>query len=429
MSIYGKNCLDYQNAILTEAYFGKTETLLEIEKKIGEIRKNCLNKYADINRSKEVLELNRLFEKQFGMEIFSLHIEKNDTINAYTIPVATKFDVAFNVNLAKSIVATQETGYRFKPGNNLCIICNIYMGLIKHPEFTDAEILAVILHELGHNFADGIYKRIGDANKQMTVYRKQLVIISIIYRALFTFGISLLTDIPAYRDNINKVNKKKESKTKQRKGRGIVSGIKAQCSDFVSFVNELVYRITPGNAENVERAKQNADSKGVPDKVKKSAGRMNEVVADKFAGIYGYGPEQASALVKMHKIPSKAEVYINDVLGGKYKSNSDKYNDACKDIYKYDEHPNVIQRINEEIKTLQYELEKSDLDPKLIEAMKKQLKELEDIKNQAMKVVKSAQEDEKNRAIFYKYINDKDPNAVDDEIEKEINDAFDDFLK
>ena len=131
MSIYAQNIIDYKYQLVNEAYFGKNETFLEMEKQIGIIREKALSKFTDINRSPEVLKLNRLFEKQFGMDVFALHVEKSEIINAYTIPVALNFDIALNTNLSKMVVADKQNGYRFKEGNDLCIICNVYLGLLK----------------------------------------------------------------------------------------------------------------------------------------------------------------------------------------------------------------------------------------------------------------------------------------------------------
>ena len=64
MAIYNYVTEDAKLCALSEAYFGKTPTLLEIEKQIGIIRQNALKRFSDINRSEEVLKLNRLFEKQ-----------------------------------------------------------------------------------------------------------------------------------------------------------------------------------------------------------------------------------------------------------------------------------------------------------------------------------------------------------------------------
>jgi hypothetical protein len=424
MGIYGNyisESFDYLD-VIQEAYFGKTETLLEIEKQIGLIRQNAAKRYTDINRSKEVLELNRLFEKQFGMEVFSLHVEQNNIINAYTALVATRFDIAFKEILAKKVTATKKDGYRFLPGNNLCIVCTVYLGLLNCQDLTDGEIVAIILHELGHNFADAIYKDIEIANKkQVKDYLDMLILTTIL-----TCGLYLPGALKEYYNNLNKTVKKRESKTRKRPIHGLIKGIKAKCSDFFDVYNEVIERL--GMGRDINKYKKDADSKGYPKKVKKSASRYNEVIADKFAGIYGYGPEQGSALLKMDSQISKAEDIVNSIPGIGIKANK-AYNDAIKDIYNYDCHPHVIQRINEEIKTLRYELQKSDLDPKLVKAMNEQLDQLEALKNEATKIVDSSRDNERARATFYKYVNDKDPNAIDDAIEEAINIAFDNVIE
>lgn len=422
MSVYSNNIVDYTQMLITEAYFGKTDTLLEIEKQIGIIRAN-VKKYTDINRSEEVLKLNRLFEKQFGMEIFSLHIEQNNTINAYTVPVATNFDIAFNEILAKKVKATQKDGYYFESGNNLCIICNIYLGLLNCKEITDAEILAVILHELGHNFADAIYKDIEVANKE----RARLMVQLMTFDVIFTLGLGLIPTLIAYNKNTNKYKKKQESKTRKRAIHGFLQGVKASCSDFTSYVSEVFNRLG-FSPKRFNRMKDVAKKNKVDEKARKSIGRQNEVIADKFAAIYGYGPEQASVLLKMEKQVSKAEKFI-DKIPGIGKSVNQAYNDAFRDIYLFDCHPQVIQRLNEELKTLKQELEKSNLDPKLVAAMKKQVKQLEKLRDEVTNTMKNMPEDEKTRAEFYAEINKLDPDAVDKELEDRITRAFDGLLE
>ena len=84
MSLYGNSIIDYRNTqVVNEAYVGKTPTLEEIEKKIGELRENI--KFSDnLNRSDKITEINRLFEKQFGMDIFALKVLQTKYIDAYT---------------------------------------------------------------------------------------------------------------------------------------------------------------------------------------------------------------------------------------------------------------------------------------------------------------------------------------------------------
>ncbi len=85
---------------LSEAYVGKSATLLEMEKQIGVIRERALRKFTDINKSPEVLAFNRLMEKQFGMECYALFIDQSSTMNAYTQVVNTNFDIALHNNIS-----------------------------------------------------------------------------------------------------------------------------------------------------------------------------------------------------------------------------------------------------------------------------------------------------------------------------------------
>lgn len=420
MGIYGSKIINERYILLSEAYIGKTETLLEIEKQIGIIRAN-VKRYTDINRSKEVQQLNRLFEKQFGMEIFSLHVEQNNTINAYTVPVACNFDISFKDNIAKKVAGNKENGFYFKEKNGLCIICNIYLGLLSCEEITDGEILAVILHELGHNFADAISKTIRVANEEFVVFRLQYLI----YTAILSLGIKAIPNYINYRNNTNKVKKKQESKTRNRRLKGLVDGIKARFSDMSMYVDEIISRLCgTGSIIYYKSITTEEELK----QIKKSADRQNEVIADRFAGIYGYGPEQASALIKMHKQVSKAEKFV-DKLGGFGKIINRKYNDAFKDIYKYDCHPHVIQRLNEELKLLNEELSKSDLDPRLVKVMKQQVKELEKLRDEVTTVDKKLPKSEQERALFYQQVAELDPDAVDDEIAKKIAEDFDKIME
>lgn len=430
MSVYANNVVDYKQMIVTEAYFGKSETLLEIEKQIGIIRRSgAVNKFKDINKSKEVQQLNRLFEKQFGMDIFSLHVEKSNTINAYTIPINRRIDVALRSNISKKVIATQAEGYRFKPDNNLCIICYIYTGLLMHPDITDAEIVAVILHELGHNFADAIYKEINTANKQFASQYLSFIIMKCLYEILMTLGAAAPIAIPKaiydYRNNTNSVNKKKEQKHKENKFSGFITGIKATMSDFSNTISEIFRRIFDTNLILVN--KKVLKGTGRDKYVKKSLNRINEIIADKFAGIYGYGPEQASCLLKMNQIQTKAEEFMSGIPWlDKFNK---AYNDAIKDLYKFDCHPHVMQRLNEEIKTLEYELAKSDLDPRLVKDMQNQINQLKKLKDQAMKKVIEGQKNENLAAAFNKYVNSRDPNAVDKALEDKINECIDALIE
>jgi hypothetical protein len=100
------------------------------------------------------------------------------------------------------------------------------------------------------------------------------------------------------------------------------------------------------------------------------------------------------------------------------------YKDFMRKIGSYDSHANTIQRLNEEVKLLEYEIANSDLDPKLLKAAKAQLKQLIEIRDKITKAAPTASEQEKLDAEYNAYINSTEPNMVDDELEEIINKEF-----
>ena len=411
---------DYYNLeTLHEAYIGKTPILLEIEDQVNKIRAIC-NKFKDIDKHAEVQKLNRLFEKQFGMDVFALHVVHENVINAYTIPVNTRFDIALKENISKKVTGSKDTGYRFKEGNNLAIVCTVYLGLLNCPDLTDEEIVAIILHELGHNFADAIYDKIKVANKSWAKsYYNYLIFYTII-----TFGLGY----KAIADNKNKNVAKKEKKARYNPLRGIWKGINGTFSNLSSFVNECLARLLGGSDFVLYKSSLSSKQKDeIKEKTMKSIGRQNEVIADKFAGVYGYGPAQGSALLKMEKHESNAAKFVQKipVIGA---MQNDSFEIAYLDITDFDVHPQVIQRIHEEIKLLNNELKSSNLDPKLEKVLKEQIKELQDMIEDAINVAENASKVEKARANYYALINNTAPDAVTEELEDAIEKALNDAL-
>lgn len=429
MSIYGNKyiTLDEHVRFITEAYFGKLPFLLEVEKAVHELRQpENLNRFKDLDASAPVQRINRLMEQGFGVEVFSLQIKHNDVVNVYTIPVATRYDVALDMNIDELVYATQSEGYRFKPNNHICIVCVLYRGLLQLEELSDAEIVAVMLHEIGHNFADAIYKDIRVANKEVAqVYYQYYIIAAIMQVFCLHFGnaIYILKNYN-HKANNSKNLGKQYSKLKYNPIRGIKKAFGSKIQDFKSFSKAVITRYF--GAGKLRNQIRKAEIYGLEKKAKKSLDRQNEVIADKFAGIYGYGPEQAQALLKMDSYRSKAAKFVDKLPGGKNKNRA--FDQLVNQAIKYDEHPHTIQRIHEEIKVLKYELNKG-CDPKYEAMIKGQIAELEQLLKDATTIVKTFNQDQKAQALYNAYINNQEPDAVDEEIEDKINDALDALLE
>ena len=88
----------------------------------------------------------------------------------------------------------------------------IYAGLLMMPSVSDAEIVAILLHEIGHNFADIVSDDIRLANEEYY----ELVVLYIIINALSNFFLTLPKDIKDAIENTNKYQKNRKEKEKTK---------------------------------------------------------------------------------------------------------------------------------------------------------------------------------------------------------------------
>jgi len=420
---------------VNEAYVGKTDTLIQIEDKINQLRGN-LSRYGDFDRNKTVQEINRLFEEQFGMEVFALHMVNENIMNAYTQVIALNFDVYKRKNFSDYLIADRKDGYKFRSGNDFCIAANVYYGLLNNADLTDGEILAIILHEIGHNFADFIDGSIRLANQNML---NDFVFMNImnILMGIFSLNLGLIINgidnliqgaLNMNNSRKNKLEKKDQNK-RERKVSGVLGGISGKLTDFGNVVTNILYKtnlIAMGWEKLMRVLTVDPFKKELKKSAKTSIPRKNEIIADKFATIYGYGPELGSALQKMSAFQYNDSKIIEKipVFGEKINNFWDK---LYLDINEFDCHPHNVQRINESIKTLEDELNQKDMDPKLKSSIQAQIKEM---KANVESVKKAIDKDPKNMKIAYDaYVANKLPDATTEKIEKEINDELNKALR
>ena len=408
---------------VNEAYFGKTEALLEAENAIHNLREKYDPKLSWVG-TPEVKAIEDAFKKQFGMDYFSLNIVPQTTVNAFTYPIGSRFDVIKYKQLSKLVEADKNNGFRFKPNNGFVIVTCIYAGLLMMPSVSDAEIVAILLHEIGHNFADIVSDDIRLANEEYY----ELVVLYIIINALANFFLTLPKDIKNAIENSNKYqrNKKEKEKTKGKLFSFIdymFASTKDASNKILLFTSRIFYGII-GGLFGIDRTKDRSKSSYRND-IKTSAGRQNEVIADKFAAIYGYGAEIASALSKVDLTRHPADEVLEKLPFGKLILIQNAK--LSQDYFKDDPHPHLIQRINTMISALEFELQKKDVDPKMKKIIKQQIKDLEDIKS-AFETI-DADDDEVNKIIktYAVLVDEKFPEATTDKLEKEINKTIDDI--
>ena len=405
--------------MINEAYIGKTPILEEAEKQIGKIREK-LTIYNVNNTSPDVLKFNRLMEKQFGMELFGLKIIQSPELNAKTDTIGLRFD-HLDDDMSKFVSGNPSVGYRFVPGNKLCVVVQINTGFMCNKHYTDADIMAIILHEIGHNFADCMYDTL--------VLYNQGVLKSTLDSLLAQYTYAQVAE---FTDNYYNSKKDLEDETKAQKKRTsrIITFFKGLHSkhEYRSVLFwEMIFRRSKSSAKAAQYYKRDVtDEEKAANRV--SENRQSEVFADKFAAVYGYGDRLATAIYKMSNYAFDDSYRKADKRGGMGREYNYQYQLEMLSALDMEEHPQVIQRVNAIINTLEAEYKKKDIDPKIKEELLKQIKwlkkQMEYETNEYNKFTKI----EKAQATYYAYVNNTCPQATTDELEARIEKALDDRL-
>ena len=143
-----------------EAYFGKTKNLLEAEQILGQIinklklksidgiPKRVVDKAISINQSKENKKLCECFQKEFGFKEMVIRWDGRPTVNAFTHGAGGL--IKFASSGKPKLPVKQGDRYYDSQHEYICCV-NVFAGLIDEG-ITKGELMAVILHEIGHNF-------------------------------------------------------------------------------------------------------------------------------------------------------------------------------------------------------------------------------------------------------------------------------------
>lgn len=374
----------YSYKVLNEIYFGKQPELLEMEKQIGKIRRKFEYKklFKNYNSCQETQDFNRMVEKFFGFKTFSLLIDPNMTsFNAYTIPITYRVDG----KVAKNAVIATKKGFKYRPEDNFCTIVVIYSGILMDDRFTDGEVLAVILHEIGHNFQTAIT----DNGGLMDIVNKTSYVLQFPFTLIYSiFGVQGFRQLAMGSNALgNKIytaynkacreNKVLISavKTVQNIGAAIDFGIHA-VNMIVIYAQMLFNPIGVMFGNILGSLYQIIDNFYISDILFKPQKYKDEKVADNFAAMYGYGPEFSTGFGKMEtKGPNAIDDFIqcSPIFGKLY----DLVLIPSRIlICLFDVHPDYPARIRNNLRMLEDDLNRTDLDPKLRKELESDVKKV-----------------------------------------------------
>lgn len=397
MSIYGNEIK------LNEAYFGKSKDLLAIEKQLHVVRskwmassKSALDTayIGDFTDDIETQKLNRLFEKAFNINCFAIQFIPSSMINACTLPISYKGDTGgrFDIDKIKKITIVDKNGFKFNKDNELCIVCIMFTGFAFNPKFTDGEILAVILHELGHNFADAIDPKIA-VNSVIFSNVRLLLSIMILIMGSVQDKINIISQIPASSNKLTKqmIRIRRLAYENNKPLMSLLNFADGVFGLYKDLVISALYVIDKFNILSiVSKLSNSAIMLAI-----KPTGYRNEKIADRFVTMHGYGVELTSALSKMETsgqgILIKEVIMEIPVIGGIF-----NMTDSMMSIIlnAFDEHPIWPERLEDQLRALEHELNNNKLDPKMKKEIQNQINEIRAQKN---KIINDAQT--KNPAV------------------------------
>ena len=374
--------------VLNEAYVGKTKELKKMELLIDKIRKKYIPILGgsgfygaasmfntQIEGSAEWQELRKSFEDTFGFYSVSLILDStNELPNAHTIPLNVALDANVRTPFALQV---NGKGIKYDKKQKFCTIIVVRASLFFSQKLSSAEVFAILLHEVGHNFNTAILPGFIPIPIMMVLFA---VVHSSKYPAdILMLLLYILTPGRMLYNSVQEYVQKNPSLLLCKKMFDFSFNI-------LSYVYSLIMKLT-NPIQKLSGLNEIARFLKVPHILAMQVINANlfhyhqETFSDSFATLMGYGPELQSGLIKLDDITDegvgvdkafKQIPFIGHWLG---------LNEYMWDHFASmtDGHPNNNARIKTSISILEKDLEDPRIDKKTKYIIKDDLKKLNKI--------------------------------------------------
>lgn len=337
--------------IINEVYFGDS-VMSPILQQFSKFRSKWVKKDFDqkINYDPDLLKFNRMIEDQFGYYRFCLTIDPSYASNAFVYPI----DIFSSKDAIKGYVSNLKVyksnkGFKYDKDAHVSAVGSMYYGMIYNEDYSDRELIGVLLHEIGHTFFTTVTAQGNISGRKANAFT----------------SIAL---------SISNLIKSKKNITPEEASQDIEKlGIMFKIKSFFSNKNVIknMFHSIANTASGMKRNMRHYDY-------------TNEKFADTFASMYGYGSDVQNALQKMMQsqvnfyLPKKAPGAIMCAI----KVGLLSLNGWYAYIINYqDPHPEGLTRIKTQIDYLERELRNSSLDP----IMKRELQNQLEVQKQLIK--------------------------------------------
>ena len=348
----------FQNIdVLDEVYFGKG-TVEPLQRQFSIIRNKFKGKPYSTSMSidKDVLKFNRLCESIFGYETFALSISTDHSVNAYALPT-TLYQTKEEKQASISALKSNKGGFRFDKSRMglISAMAAINIGTLDYDKLTDEEIVAILLHEIGHTFFYAVTDK--DCIYSLT---------NSIVQAIKNVNNTILSKIS------NGILHNTSMKTIADDVSFYCRGIVAKSTGFLSNIAQPSSICSRLKSFFTKHEAMSNNMRG------SMFGYTNEKFADTFAAMYGYSAELHSGLLKMyqgyfdeHPMKKGNSVSTTFKVYNLYLANLLAYILHIKDV-----HPEGLARVKVATEYIKKELANESIDPKMKKDLMKQLEEL-----------------------------------------------------
>lgn len=368
---------------LNEAYVGKTKRLLEMESTIDQIRKKYMTGTTDDDigvqsYSKAIeadplwIKLGSLFEDEFGFYSVSLQIAHGAKVNAWTFPI--HLVPAYYPTMRKALVANKKC-IKYDKSYKFCTIICITTPLLFAKNLTSGEVLAILLHEVGHNF------EVATLNLEMplrimvsmaTLYNLPKTSMTDIINILIDFTSTGRLGYTAFRKELQK-NKDLIALKDFFQAVMDVATLKYPTEVISAAIDPFLTMMGAGVSGFLIHIVQNIFGLFITGQFS----YVSEKYADSFVSLLGYGPEFAAAINKLNYIGAgkdNREMLATTPLFGHLLGLNMFILEHVASVF--DGHPDWNTRCMTQLNVLETELKKGKLDPKARKLVEADIKEV-----------------------------------------------------
>ena len=388
--------------VVQEVYIGR---IPEIEEMFQEFKKmrNEYKTYRTGKNAKNTAKLEKMIEDLWGFKAFALNIDPSALPNAYTYPVSKSIDI----NPAEYIISTSK-GYKYSKECNAASISYITKGLLTGKDFSDEEVFAIFLHEIGHSFT----YRSPMIAAQQEIY-KDTLILQILYQIFISIAtmnpVGVISSLYLYLMSTNGYKQVVAEFNKRAKKVPLLRELGITWDSAIGFIkstiNNFFYIITSVTGLNYLSnwiSKKSYDNM-VKDQFKvnghnQAYSRSEERLSDDFATMYGFGPYLSTGLIKIENPDNQGtfmKVTHNAPILGKFLNKQDAMSVEINGLLGV--HPSSPDRILAILDNMEDDLKKDkSLSPKIKKELKlniaKQKNIINDLKKDQPTITKNKNE-------------------------------------